>query len=238
MGSHLSTKGDLTMADDLEELDRQIKERLAANEDFRRQQRNHLTQSMSEMDERLKRYTPVADRLMKDVILPRMAKLAASFAHVQPPEQQQSRHTCTFHFPHTSRFPATVTLEFGLTRDGEARNVAVQYDLQILPVYYPFNAQAHLVMPLDGVDERRVADWVDRQVLAFVDTYLKLETVDQYQGENNVTDPVCGMHFNKQNASAEMECRGVTYYFCSEKCRNAFAEHPERYLSAVPAAAN
>ena len=69
----------------------------------------------------------------------------------------------------------------GLTRDGDARTVIVQYDLEILPIFHAFNAHAHLDMPLDEVDQLRVALWAEEQILTFVDSYLQLETVKPYQ---------------------------------------------------------
>ena len=189
---------------------------------------------MTELDERLKRYTPVADRLMNSVILPRVAKLADCFAGVQPPEVQRSRHSCVSRFPHNPRFPVTATFELSVTRDGEARHVGVESRRQILPVFYPVDGAGHFVMPLDCVDEQRAAAWVDEQILAFVDAYLKVEVIDQYQNDNLVTDPVCNMRINKTNAAAEMEYRGEKYYFCAEQCRREFAEDPERCLAARP----
>jgi YHS domain-containing protein len=66
-----------------------------------------------------------------------------------------------------------------------------------------------------------------------VDDYLRLETAAPYQDQNVVTDPVCGMAVNRAHAPAEMEYKGVTYYFCVEECRARFAEAPERYLSPL-----
>jgi YHS domain-containing protein len=217
---------------DASDLERRIREKLAASEEGRRRQQDGLRHSMTEMEERLNRYTAVADRLMEAVILPRVAKLADCFAGVQPPEVQRTRHSCVCRFPHNPRFPATATLELSVARDGEVRNVAVESRRQVLPVFYPVNGEGHFVMPLDGVDEQRIAAWVDEQVLAFVDAYLKLETIDHYQDENLVTDPVCGMRINKTNAAAEMEHRGRKYFFCVEQCKRKFAEDPTRYLAA------
>lgn len=45
------------------------------------------------------------------------------------------------------------------------------------------------------------------------------------------TDPVCGMTVEPRTAAAEVEHKGKTYYFCSEGCRKAFEEGPERYAS-------
>ena len=46
-----------------------------------------------------------------------------------------------------------------------------------------------------------------------------------------VTDPVCGMRIDPEDAVATVEHDGVTYYFCSELCRDAFVADPAAYTS-------
>lgn len=48
---------------------------------------------------------------------------------------------------------------------------------------------------------------------------------------NNFQDPVCGMEVEPQHAAASYEYNGTTYYFCSEGCRDAFQNHPERFIA-------
>ena len=45
-----------------------------------------------------------------------------------------------------------------------------------------------------------------------------------------VTDPVCGMRIDPDDAAATAEHEGSTYYFCSEACRDAFVADPAAYL--------
>lgn len=49
-------------------------------------------------------------------------------------------------------------------------------------------------------------------------------------GDEQVTDPVCGMKINKSDAVASAEHNGKTYYFCSQDCANSFKESPEDYV--------
>ena len=44
-----------------------------------------------------------------------------------------------------------------------------------------------------------------------------------------VTDPVCGMRIDPDDAAATVEHDGKTYYFCSEACRDAFIADPDAY---------
>ena len=45
-----------------------------------------------------------------------------------------------------------------------------------------------------------------------------------------VTDPVCGMAFDREKAVATVIYGDRTLYFCTEACREQFEEDPSRYL--------
>jgi Cu+-exporting ATPase len=45
-----------------------------------------------------------------------------------------------------------------------------------------------------------------------------------------VTDPVCGMRIDTEDAAAHEEHGGTTYYFCSETCHEAFVADPGSYV--------
>jgi Cu+-exporting ATPase len=46
-----------------------------------------------------------------------------------------------------------------------------------------------------------------------------------------VTDPVCGMRIDPDDAAATVEHDGETVYFCSEACRDAFVADPDAYAT-------
>jgi len=108
--------------------------------------------------------------------------------------------------------------------------VIVQYKMEILPVFFQFQGHDELSMPLDAVEDDKVTAWVENKLIAFVDTYLKLETAAPYQDENVVIDPVCGMRVYKNHAAATIDYLGMRFYFCVEGCRTKFSENPARYL--------
>jgi YHS domain-containing protein len=218
----------------LEELESRIKEKLARSEEQRQAKREQLHNGMTELEARLARYTAVADHLTGEVLRPRLERLAGCFDNARLLEGEGGRHGVVCRFERTPRFPATAILELGITRDGEAHNVEVRYSVTIVPIFFPYDREGHLVQYLDGLDESKVAAWVEEKILGFVDAYLRLETLEPYQVENTVTDPVCGMHLNKALAPAQTEYRGVNYYFCVEDCRRKFLAEPDRYLGAVP----
>jgi P-type Cu+ transporter len=47
----------------------------------------------------------------------------------------------------------------------------------------------------------------------------------------DVTDPVCKMTIDEEDAVATSFYKGSTYYFCTEHCKVAFDKNPEMYLS-------
>ena len=46
-----------------------------------------------------------------------------------------------------------------------------------------------------------------------------------------VTDPVCGMRIDTDDAVATAEHEGKTYYFCSRACYDAFVADPASYAA-------
>ena len=49
---------------------------------------------------------------------------------------------------------------------------------------------------------------------------------------HRVTDPVCGMTVNPDNAVGSFEYKGQTYFFCSANCLEKFRADPERFFNA------
>jgi Cu+-exporting ATPase len=46
-----------------------------------------------------------------------------------------------------------------------------------------------------------------------------------------VKDLVCGMEFDREEASATFEHKGKTYYFCNPGCKERFAADPEKHIA-------
>jgi len=46
-----------------------------------------------------------------------------------------------------------------------------------------------------------------------------------------VTDPVCGMKFDEEDAVVSVEYEGEAYHFCSRDCEQKFLADPTRYAS-------
>ena len=44
-------------------------------------------------------------------------------------------------------------------------------------------------------------------------------------------DPACGMMIEESAALSSSEYEGVRYYFCSERCKEAFDRNPTAYVA-------
>ena len=126
-----------------------------------------------------------------------MELLAGHFDNATLEEPRPNSHHATCQFHRTGRFPASTTLDVGISPDVRIENLLAIYHLEIMPIFMKFDGKDELVFPLDAVDEGQLTEWVDRKILQFVETYLRLEQAEPYQRENVVTDPVCGMQIAK-----------------------------------------
>jgi YHS domain-containing protein len=218
---------------ELSEFEQRIQDKLAQQEHRVRAQKDGLGERMMEVTRRHQAYTALADRLMEQVIRPRLARLPSYFENAElVPSEQAGRHQAACVFKHCARFPATARLELSLSRDGQAEKLALLYRAQIRPLFLDFPSSEEKWLPLGEVKDEHLAAWVEEKVVQFLDAYLRLETHDQYQAENLVTDPVCNMCFNKAHAAGCMEYHGREYYFCVADCQQQFAADPDRYLVA------
>jgi YHS domain-containing protein len=47
------------------------------------------------------------------------------------------------------------------------------------------------------------------------------------------TDPVCTMKVDEESTEFTSEYDGITYFFCSNACKEEFESDPERYVAAA-----
>ena len=74
--------------------------------------------------------------------------------------------------------------------------------------------------------------WLDAQLLTFLQVYLGTETDPRYQQMAVHVDPVCGMKVHAGIAASRQVVHGHAYVFCSDKCAERFAADPACYVNA------
>lgn len=50
------------------------------------------------------------------------------------------------------------------------------------------------------------------------------------RGKKMSKDVVCGMEINSEIVKTTAEYKGITYYFCSQHCKEEFEKKPDKYL--------
>ncbi len=77
-------------------------------------------------------------------------------------------------------------------------------------------------MPLDKIDDGKIAEWFDDRVVSFVQTLKELHQNNYYQKGHLVTDPVADVQMREYAAKTTLEADGKLYYFISEETRREF----------------
>jgi YHS domain-containing protein len=75
---------------------------------------------------------------------------------------------------------------------------------------------------------------VEKTLLNFLDIYFQVAHHEQYQKQNLVHDPVCGMQVNKAFAISDSGQGSRRYYFCTEDCRAKFISEAGRHGPSRP----
>jgi YHS domain-containing protein len=182
-------------------------------------------QKRHEVADRFQKFLPIADRIVAIVRgkleqLQRHLKFEVTPSHVQTDLMYSRAATLNV----KTELASVVRLGFRLTHDSDVAHILLDYNLDIVPVFFRFNPHAQLVMPLESYDEAVVAAWTDDRIVDFANAFLELHATKQYQERAMVSDTVAGISFPKHFAAATLEHDGQTYYFISDETRREFAK--------------
>jgi YHS domain-containing protein len=117
---------------------------------------------------------------------------------------------------------AKIQLRFSAATDQDVRQLILLYHLEILPTLMQFESHAQAEWPLEAIDRKAIAQWLDDRIVSFVKTYLSLHENEYYLKEHMVQDPVAGVRFPKFAAAATAQWGGKTYYFIGDETRREF----------------
>lgn len=199
--------------------------------------------------------------LLRDrLVRPRMEALVRGFPHgrLDDLETPVGVHTRLV-LEHTDRFPVKATVTAGALLDANRGVVQIFTKVELVPLLVAVEPSASRDMTLEALAEFARADaagpdaagpdagsaeaaraiaewhattnWVDTQLLSFLQVYLGTETDARYQQMVTHIDPVCGMKVAGGGATARQLVRGHAYFFCSTACADRFAADPEYYVN-------
>jgi hypothetical protein len=176
-----------------------------------------------EVRERFQRFLPIAERITA-MAREKLERLRERLAFEAKPAHAQTEqfYVRSVTVEVKSELAAVIKLSFRLTHDADVSHILLDYDLEILPVFFRFNPHARLDIPLEAYDEAAVSAWLDDRLLDFANAYLELHLTKQYQERVMVSDPVAGIRFPKYYAASTLDHGGTSHYFVSDETRREF----------------
>lgn len=183
-----------------------------------------------ELGSRFEKFEEVRALLRDEILAPRMDAVARKCG-VPTVEKKASRGhaVATLTFPRSDDRQALIQLSFAASVDDDVKSLLLDHELTIIPVFMKFEKTSRLEQPLDNVDMGAVARWIDDRLLGFVETWLKMPFVQQYQGENLVTDPVLNARFPKKLAAETRKHGALTLHFVTKESAAEFDKDPKKY---------
>jgi YHS domain-containing protein len=199
-----------------QELEAEVKREKAVWED--------VAESNRAREEGMRRYEPLAKRLV-DLLKPRMAAFIERFKAVVKAEPSVREDTRAINLTFAASV-AKVSLKFEVFPDRDVNNVRLESTLEIVPVLVRYDKQSVLEVPLDAVRDDAVVQWFDDRIMAFVKAYVALLHQDPVPKErlkdHLVEDPVTKIRFPKYLAVSTLQRGDQTYYFLDEDTRREF----------------
>jgi len=141
--------------------------------------------------------------------------------------------TTTLSIPFSDACPAKVRLSFRLGHDGPVENAIMDYQLEILPIFFKFDSHDQLIIPINHPNEAAIARWIEDKLVGFTHTFFELHFHSQYQQKHLATDVVMNIRFPKTDAAGKKEYEGRTYYFYTDESLLAFEKDPSEYVASV-----
>jgi hypothetical protein len=141
-----------------------------ATKDKMRAEQQELLQEYAERQKRLERYSAALPRLLA-VAKPRLELLAKRLGDKVEVTPDVSGTTRSARFAVKSPL-AQIKLTVSAFPDRDARNMAVEYDLSILPVLMRFESHAEFSTPIDNPDLDGLGRWLDDRIVGFAETFM------------------------------------------------------------------
>ena len=190
--------------------------------------REEMKERMEGIQRDQARFKELASHLLLHIVEPRLKTLEDFFDDAKY-QSSDVGYGGTVRFNQNNELPAAVNLDVSICFNPVKKSIRLLHRLQIIPTLIDYQREDELELNLGSIDEAQVISFVENKIADSVETYLKLYQEPAYRIGNLVTDPVCGMIFSRQDATASAEYESRTYFFCVHACKNHFLENPLKY---------
>lgn len=205
---------------DVDDLVKRINAEFAALDDKIKQAQARYVHEYQERQQRLANFEQLLSEL-PSIWRPRLEALIQHFGDrvkVTPQIASTSRGV-TLDFQSNL---ARIVLRLTASTDADVRQVVLDYNLEIVPIFMQFDSHQQASWPLDAIDRDGIAQWIDDRLVGFVKTYLSLHENECYLKEHMVEDPIAKVRFPKFAAATNLDWNGQTYYFVGNETRREF----------------
>src|SRR5437773_5581654 len=148
---------------DINSLAGRIDAEFAAVEQKVKQFQTHQLEEHKGRQKRMEQLTRVFEQMAK-LWKPRLEYLVQKFGDLVKvtPRIVPSTREAIFEF---KSHLAVVRLRFYATTDRDVRKVILSYDLMIIPVLTQFTPHAEIEFPLDKIDQKAAAEWIEDHIM-------------------------------------------------------------------------
>ncbi len=131
--------------------------------------------------ERFRTFLPIAERItaMAREKLERLReRLAFEVTPAQTETERYYGRSVTLEVK--SELAGVIKLSFRLGHDRDVTHIMLDYELEIIPVFFRFTPHDHLDIPLEAYDEAAVSKWLDDRIVDFANVSMELHLTRQY----------------------------------------------------------
>ena len=118
-----------------------------------------------------------------------------------------------------------------LARDGEPESNLVWKDTVLVRSGQTVDILLDVSNPGLWMAHCHIAEHSQSGMMFSFDVARERPSTDKGDAMAMVTDPVCGMQIESDDAAGTTEYKGKTYYFCSQSCFDAFKADPASYVA-------
>jgi hypothetical protein len=152
-----------------EDFSQKIRQRLSLHEKDKAERKHQIDGEMKQLLGDRERFSNEARRLLHSIVCPRMKALSVHFEQSQLLPCDETADRCKCEFPHTQRFPATVSLAIGFLPGETSETLKIYSEIIILPIHIEHEKNDQLSFAMGVQSDDQVTQWVETKILYFIE---------------------------------------------------------------------
>lgn len=216
---------------DVSSLEQRLASLLAGAKERRAQERAERESEMQELEPRRISFERTARSWVGDLVVPRLHALALALHQAGDVEHVGSGCSACLKLGRSEEYPVVGSLTVSIIPDARYDRAYVHVRPALSPMLAGHPTESHSEFELNSDATPSLVRFLDDQLVNFAESYLRASEPDSpYQHSSLVTDPVCGMTFQRASSAKSHEHGGKRFYFCAATCADRFRLSPDLYL--------